>query len=79
MYGYRQIAGECVDCMTWQEAFDVAITYAFASDYKYKVQGDYIQHHRGKNVARERQYCWKVEALGEPVGNQRSKGKARSN
>lgn len=79
MYGYRDIAGHCVDCMTWDEALEIANVYALYSGLRYKIEGDHIQHFQHHNIASEHQYCWKVTALGEYVGNQRTARKARSN
>lgn len=79
VYGYREIGGDCVDCATHEEALEIAITYAEVSGLRYRVYGEHIQHYQNKNVAREHQYCWYVKALGEAIGNQGTKGIARSN
>lgn len=79
MYGYRDIDGECVPCMTYGEAVEAAIIYADVSGLKQKIYGEHIQHFHGKNIARQHQYCWQVVPLGEQIGNQGAKGNARSN
>lgn len=80
MYGYREIDGQCVDCMTWNEALELANTYSNVGGFRYKVEGEHIQHHHNRNVSRYNVYCWRVSGLGEQlVGDQRIKGKARSN
>jgi hypothetical protein len=80
VYGYRDIDGDCVDCMTWDEALELALTYSRVSGFRYKVEGELIQHFRHRNIARYKIFCWKVTGLGEQsVGNQRTKGKTRSN
>jgi len=79
MYGYRDIDGECVPCMTFEEALAAALVYAEVSGFRQIIYGEHIQHYLNKNVARHHLYCWNVKALGENIGNQRTKGIARSN
>lgn len=81
MYGYQQIAGQCVDCMTFEEAIDVAVIWSNTGGQRYKVEGEHIQHFNGVNVSRERIYCWQVHPTKElsKHGNQRTKGNTRCN
>lgn len=79
MYGYRQIAGYCVDCMTFEEAIEKADVWAEVGGSRYRVTGELAQHFKGQNVTRERAYCWHVESTSEVRnnGNQRTKRNAR--
>lgn len=79
MYGYRFVAGYCVDCMTHDEAIEAALMYVNATGNKYRISGEQIQHIGKLNVTNQHIYCYKVEPLGVQVGNQRIKGNARSN
>jgi alkylation response protein AidB-like acyl-CoA dehydrogenase len=81
MYGFRQIAGHCVDCMTHDEAVELALTYVNAGGTRYRVTGELIQHFGGHNVTREHVYCWHVEPTTElsKHGNQRIARESRLN
>lgn len=79
MYGYRTIAGHCVDCMTWEEAMELALVFVIAGGAKQRVEGELIQHFNHDNIAGEHQYCWRVTTVKESDGNQGPKRKARSN
>jgi len=78
-YGFRDVDGFCVDCMTFEEAIEMALIYSDASGKRFRIEGEHIQHIRHHNVSRLHIYCWKVEPLEEYIGNQGIKGKARSN
>jgi hypothetical protein len=84
MYGYRTVAGYCVDCMTHEEAIEVALMYTNATGNKFRVVGEQIQHIGKLNVTNQNIYCYKVQPLGVQVGrskavNQGPTGKAWSN
>lgn len=80
MYGYREIDGHCVDCMTFLEAIEDALVWAEITGHKQKIIGEHIQHYHGRNIASSHVYCWHVSLIKDQyIGNQRTQRIARSN
>jgi len=80
MYGYQDVGGHCISCLTWDEALELALTYSEVGGFRYKIQGELLQHYGRENLAKYRVYCWTVSGLGEQsIGDQRLIRTARSN